>query len=167
MIATSAAGNPRAVRDVQLDMDTVRQVPRRLAAMMVVALVVPLLVGCGGIPSDDGPTLDAIAGSWELVSGRGPGGGVAPPADHPITLSIDGSDWDGTAACNHYGAEVALDGGQLSVTQLMQTEMACPVEGAMEAEAAYLAAFQQITAFRLDGELLVLEGEATELRFRR
>ncbi|MFW5933790.1 MAG: META domain-containing protein [Actinomycetota bacterium] len=45
--------------------------------------------------------------------------------------------------------------------------MACPADGVMESEAAYLAALQQAERIEVDDTELVLSGEGTELTFTR
>lgn len=129
---------------------------------LAVLLLVGTLVACGG---DD--LSASLAGAWQLMEGTGPDGEVELIDEHPITLEIAGQDWSGTAACNTYGATAEVDGDALELTELFWTEMACPADGVMESEAAYLAALQQAERIEVDDTELVLTGEGTELTFTR
>ena len=138
------------------------------------ALAVLLLAACAGpvAPGDQpGPepdrTPEAMAGSWELVSGYGPDGEVVPQEGHPITLEVDDERWAGSAGCNRYSGSVTLDGDELTMSEVLVTEIACPEEGVMEAEAAYLAAFTSVTRWSLAEDTLVLTGPDAELEFTR
>ena len=128
------------------------------------------LTGCasGGAPSqapDDGAVVDAT-GAWQLASGVIDGVGFAIVADAPITLSVKGSEVGGRSACNHYGAEMVMEDGQLRMRVTSMTQMACP-EPAMAAEAAFTVALGRITGAARDGDRLVLTGPGVELTFDR
>ena len=131
-------------------------------ASLALALVLP---ACGGSPATAGDP--QLQGDWVLVTGEGPDGPVLAPPSHPITLSIDDDRWSGTAACNRYEGRVELRGEQLTIHGLSATEMACPEDGVMAAEAAYLAAFAAVTSATTDGSELVLRGPDVGLRFAR
>ena len=127
-----------------------------------------LLAACGGA-AGPGSTTATPDGDWTLQSGTS-GGAEIPIIDgHDITLTIDGDDWGGTAACNSYGGTVAVDGSQISVAEVVQTEMACPEDGVMESEAQYLDAFRQVRSFEVADDQLVLRDDSsdTELSFAR
>lgn len=138
-----------------------------MRSLGVASLVGSLLVACGslGTPSPPPPSL-AVDGSWSLTAGRAPAGAVPIIEDHPITLTIRGSEVGGKAACNHYGGRLALRGGRLALEDLSMTAMGCEPEIATS-EAAYLAALSEISAIARDGDSLLLRGEGIELRYER
>lgn len=84
--------------------------------------------------------------------------------DHPITLTINGSQIGGSAACNSYGGRIVAGAGGLRIDSLSQTEMACE-EPAMAAEFAYMTAIGLVREIVRDGDKLVARGEGVELTF--
>ncbi len=130
-------------------------------------LVTALLVACGssGAPpaSPSGDAFDP-RGSWELTSGSADGADIPRAEDHPITLTIEGSEIGGTAACNSYGGRLTVTDGRLVISDLAMTAMGCE-EPAMTAEAAYMAALAAVDSIEGDGGELVLTGPDVELRF--
>ncbi len=137
-------------------MSTTRAAIAALAATL-------LLAGCGG---NGTPTVQQPpTGSWVLVEGEGPDGEVPLVEDAPITLDVEDGELGGTAACNSYGGSVEVDGQQLRIAELIQTEMACPGEGVMDSEAAYLDALRAVDTHHRDGERLELTGEDVRLVF--
>jgi heat shock protein HslJ len=136
--------------------------------MRMPRLTLPVLLAVGlaacADPTPIGGGID-LGGTWQLVSGTS-GGSEIPLVDgHRITLVVEGGEAGGVSACNHYFATLTLDGGTVSLTGIGGTEMACMPEEVMESEAAYLRALGLITTAARDGELLVLTGPETELRY--
>jgi heat shock protein HslJ len=125
-----------------------------------------LLTACGDASPGTGDDPAAPDGVWELVEGTGPDGPIELVDGHVPTLTIDGEEWGGTV-CNHYSAEVLLEGAQITVRGIGGTEMACLADGAMASEAAYYAALGSVESHRREGQDLVLDGPAVELRFER
>ena len=137
--------------------------------LRLIALVTAILItACGGAAGPGGGTAD-LDGDWVLQSGTSAGTEVPIVDGYDITLTIDGDDWGGTAACNSYGGTAQVDGSQVSVTEVLQTEMACPEEGVMESEAQYLDAFRQVSSLEVADDRLVLRDDPsdTELTFAR
>lgn len=131
----------------------------RLAPILVVAL---LAASCGGGGASS-EALAALNGDWLLTSGTGPSGEVDLTGGVEATLTIEAEDWGGQV-CNHYGAEtVELSEGTVTIGGVFQTEMACQAAGWMEAEAAYLAAFQEVEAYEVTADELRLTGDGVEL----
>ena len=130
----------------------------------VVALAVAVALGLVGCATDDGPT---PTGTWQLVEGVGPEGEVPLVDGYPVTLEVNGEEWRGTAACNTYGATVETRGDEVEITELFATEMACPEEGVMASEAAYLAALRDVDELEVDDRNLHLRGSASDLTFIR
>ncbi len=56
----------------------------------------------------------------------------------------------GTTGCNHYSGEFTVDGAEVEVGELIQTEMYCEEpEGVMEQEAAYLRLLAQVESYEI------------------
>jgi heat shock protein HslJ len=136
----------------------------------VVLAAVALLAACGspgGVPSPgaSGDPFDP-QGAWQLTSSTVGGGEVPLVEGHPVTVTIEGSQIGGTAACNHYGGRLAVTGGALEISELGMTAMGCE-EDLMAAESAYMAALAVVESIGGDGDQLVLSGPNVELRFDR
>ena len=120
----------------------------------------------GGV-IDDGivpppPEVDGTA--WEFVVGGGPGGDVVLVDGFPITIAFEGDQLSGTAACNSYGATYRLDGIELVIDGLAQTEIGCEPD-VMASELAYLTALASVTELTISGGAMVLGSVDTELSF--
>jgi heat shock protein HslJ len=131
---------------------------QRLTVPVVLAAV---LVGCALLPGA-GPGID---GSWRLERGTHAGQPIpiVPGAD--ITLAIDGDTVGGTSACNHYGGEIDRDGGALTFSALVMTEMGCDMP-IMASESAYIAALGAVSRVARSSDRLTLSGTDVELVFR-
>jgi heat shock protein HslJ len=111
----------------------------------------------GASPAASGSNADLSSTSWKLVDI----GGATPAAGVTITLAFDANDAvSGSSGCNNYAGQPTIDGSKISFGPLAGTRMACP-EPAMSAEAAYLAALDGVTSWRMQGSRLVLEGATT------
>lgn len=120
-----------------------------------------------GAPDTTGPSGNiGLDGDWELVAGIADGTPVPIVSDFRITLSVEGTQLGGTAACNSYGGSLLVEGSRLAVSEIFQTEMACETR-AMESESAYLGALLRITSFEETGDELILAGDDVSLEFRR
>ena len=107
-----------------------------------------------------------LDGAWQLQSGTYDGDPVPILDSHPITLTIDGHDISGTAACNGYGGEISLDGGLFTIVGVSITEMACSPQQAMASESLYTTALFNVESAGVKGNNLVLTGpRGTELVF--
>lgn len=106
------------------------------------------------LPPYGAPLENLIGSEWRLV-GYGPAEAlVAPVGSRPITLAFrSDTELGGSAGCNSYFGSYALRGETFTVTDVGSTAMACPEEGVMAQESAYL---QQLSA----GGLLTVSGEA-------
>lgn len=125
---------------------------------LLLALTVAL-TGCAWAGS--GAELD---GTWTLESGMGSGDPIAPIAGSPITLTVEGSDIGGTAACNQYGGTLERTGDEVVIGALSMTEMACD-EPIMALESAYLGALAAVNHVARVGDRLMLTGPDVQLDF--
>jgi heat shock protein HslJ len=74
-----------------------------------------------------------------------------------ITLQLDAGRMTGSAGCNNYGGSYTLEDGELTVNELVWTEMACmDPEGVMEQEERYLSILNNATRLELEGGQLTL-----------
>ncbi|HSJ70849.1 MAG TPA: META domain-containing protein [Acidimicrobiia bacterium] len=115
----------------------------------------PLVFG----PSSEVPA-DALDGTaWILVSG-------SPIVDgYPITFSVEGEGFGGTAACNVYGGTIVRSDDSIALTEIFQTLMACMDNGVMEAESAFIAALGTVTDWSIVDGQLHLKGSGEPLVF--
>lgn len=132
----------------------------RIAAVLVAAL---LLAGCdlafpGG--GSDGPD-----GTWRLTGGTHGGDPVPLIPAAPITMTLDGTQIGGKAACNQYGGDVQIDGATIRIGMLAVTEMGCDAP-VMDSEALYLAALADVERFERIGEVLTFRGQGVELTYQ-
>ena len=141
--------------------------PAPMRTPLAMAAVVLLLTACGqpdpspsSAPNDGDPQ-----GTWELVEGVVTGLPVPILDDYRITLTIEGSNIGGTAACNSYGGRLAVVGGRLRIQDLEQTSMGRCDERAMDAELLYMGGLVDVDSIRLDGDELLLTGPGVDLRF--
>lgn len=119
---------------------------------------------------DGDPVADAPIGSWQLVDTDPP---IEVPEGSRVTLSVEEDSEEnggqlrvgGTAACNHYGGTLRVDGDAWEVTELFQTEMACEPPAAMEAERAYLEALGTVDTWSRSDDTLRLAGGDVALTF--
>jgi heat shock protein HslJ len=126
--------------------------------------VILVLSGCSLFAAGASASLD---GEWQLHAGTNQGQAVPIVAGSRITLKVDGTQVGGTAACNQYGGKIHVSGTTISITELIQTEMACLDDRLMASESAYLGALPRVTAAGRNGDSLVLTGPEVELRFDR
>lgn len=123
-----------------------------------------LVVSCTGKAGDLPASVD---GDYRLISGTIDGEPVPLQESHPVTLTINGDQVRGTAACNEYGGNVLIEGNHIAVSDLATTEMACfPVE-AMTTGRIFLGALAEVDTFDLEGETLTLTGDGTEMRLTK
>lgn len=116
-----------------------------------------------------GATRPWIAGTWALQSAAGPDGALALP-DRTLELTIAGPDTiGGDAGCNTFGGRIDApfdgdrDGGDLTLSELFWTEMACED---LDFETAYLDLMTQVTGWELTPPSgLVFRGEGIELAY--
>ena len=108
---------------------------------------------------------ETLDGTWQLTQGVDHGEPVSIVEPGSISLTIDGSEIGGRAACNIYGGTLDMDGNQITISALSMTEMACQ-EDLMASEAAYLAAIGGVDTAERTDDRLVLAGPDVELRYR-
>ncbi len=135
----------------------------KLLTLTLATLLLLSLAACGEEqPPGGDPFGDA---TWQLVSGTVDGTALVLVDGRLVTLRVTNGEIGGTAACNSYGGPITIDNGVVVIGAVFMTEMACPDDGVMELEAAYLAALVRINGVALADDEFVLTGEGVELRF--
>jgi heat shock protein HslJ len=126
---------------------------------LAATIVLALLAACAGAAEPTPAVLELEGTRWVLDTLNG-----SPPVEgSEITLEFQDGNAAGSAGCNSYGGSFTTDGGQLSIPEIVRTEMAClEPEGVMEQEDAYLAALQSAAAYRLVDGRLQIENAAGE-----
>lgn len=128
---------------------------RMLVSLFLLTVIV--LSGCGADPSAANP-LDGT--SWELsmIAGRSPAPGST------VTLEFREGQASGSAGCNGYGGDYAVEGEEIIFEEVASTLILCSEpEGVMEQEAEFLGSLNEVERFELDEEQLRLfraDGEA-------
>ena len=94
---------------------------------------------------------------WDLVTmnGEAPVDGTIP------TISFEENAINGTTGCNSYFGGYTLDGTNLSVEQVGQTEMFC--EGRMEQEQTYLTMLMSAVSLTFEDGTLTIHTEQGDL----
>jgi heat shock protein HslJ len=139
-----------------------RNVARRL---LFVSLIVSL-AACGQrtLPAEPGGPSSSYDGTWILVEGHGPQGDVPIVGGYRITLTIDGESISGTAACNSYDGEAAIDDTSFELSGAGMTEMGCK-PNVTESQDRYMTALLAADKVALNGDTLTVSGKDTELLF--
>lgn len=68
----------------------------------------------------------------------------------------------GHAGCNNWSAGVLLNGDQIDFAEIVTTKKLCP-KSRMKAEDAFLTALKSAKHWRVDGDKLIIEGDAARL----
>ena len=130
-----------------------------LAALLLLALA----AGCGSLDRAGPSSVGLPGGTWTAteVAGRAPD-----PASPPqLQFTADGR-VAGSTGCNDFGGKVRLSGESIDISELQQTEIACPGEvGAIEA--AFVRALGEAQRIGVEGDRLTLEGPAGSVVFGR
>jgi heat shock protein HslJ len=131
-----------------------------IARALLAFVGIVLVVGCGE-DGDEGAATGASALEgvpWVVVSGLETAGWEQTP---PSVTFADGT-VSGSSGCNRFTGSYSVDGDTLELGEIATTEMACPPP-VMAVEREFVDAFGQVTAWRSDGDELVLsDGEGRE-----
>ena len=113
----------------------------------MLALWLALVVAaCGGNGNSSGaeqsaaesPSAVALDGAWLLVDGTVDGAALALVDGYRVTLTINGTQITGTAACNGYGGSLSQRASEIAIGGLAITEMGCQPD-VMAVESAYVS----------------------------
>lgn len=132
------------------------RVPQVMPTRSTLAAVL-LLAGCALLPG----TGD-LDGDWTLLSGTHDGAALELIDGAPVTLTIDGAEARGQAACNSFSGSVTVSGARFRLHDLATTMMGCEAP-IMALESAYHAALGAVSEARRTGDRLTLTGDGVEL----
>ena len=132
---------------------------RRSLAVTLIVCAMLGLAGCGGGSSGSrGGQLEGV--SWELVSFLAKNGTTQQaPQNADVTARFDAETVAGNAGCNAYSAAYTTSGGDLTVSDIVSTRMACPPPLDV-VEQAYLDNLQAAAAYAADQEGLTIRNDA-------
>jgi heat shock protein HslJ len=124
-------------------------------AVIGVIVIVALAVWLFSRSTGDGTPADPLAGShWQVRSYYNPavtGGMASPLGGTQLTAEFAGGKVAGSSGCNTYNAGYTVDGASLTIGLAASTMMFCEQPaGAMDQEAAFLAAMQSASSFKLE-----------------
>jgi heat shock protein HslJ len=121
-----------------------------------------VLTGAGAtltFTSEPPPSPEPLVGTtWTLTTIGGEGDTVSSTVvgtEVTLTLGDDGT-YGGSGGCNTYGGDYEAEGDELRLGPARATKMACPGEGVMEQEQAFLAALARVATFAIEGGSLTL-----------
>ena len=134
--------------------------PLLVATLAMSALA---LAGCAGSSDDAVGEPQILRGDWVLVQASDTTGNIE-LGDAKVTLGFHETT-GGVAACNNYSATVEGGPGKISVTDVVQTKMACVPAEKMLVESRYLSALARSHSAEYVGSGLVLTGKSIELKF--
>ncbi len=124
---------------------------KRSPKAYVAALVLILALGVGMACGKDSPaSLDDT--SWMLQFHGTQAAPQSPVVGSVITAKFDGGEdmLTGSAGCNSYFSEYAVEGDDLTISALAWTERACiDPEGVMDQELTYLTALGSVDRFEV------------------
>ncbi len=103
---------------------------------------------------------------WQLVESGPAGELTAVLPNTTITLNFDEEgQLFGSAGCNNYSGGYELDGRALTIGPLASTRMACPEDGVMAQETAFLQALEAAHSISLIEDRLTISYAGGELHF--
>lgn len=122
-------------------------------------------------PDESGVQTASLEGTtWSLESFVEGEAATSLIAGTTITMELSNGRLTGSAGCNSYGGSYTAEDGELTVNELVWTEMAClDPEGVMEQEQRYLDTLNNVSTFELEGNRLTLrtsDGRALDFRPR-
>lgn len=122
-------------------------------------IILPILTACGNSPVGD--PLDGT--DWQLVFYRK----TSVMEGTAITAHFENGEINGSAGCNSYFGAYQVEGENLSVGQIANTEMYCmEPEGLMEQETTYLEYLADAQSFEItDGRLIIYLSDHETLTF--
>ncbi len=99
-----------------------------------------------------------VGTNWEVTRYNNGKGGVTTVINETTITAVFDEDGtlSGNASCNTYNASYETDGNNITIGIGMTTMMACPGEGVMEQETAYMAALGTVATYSIQGDTLEL-----------
>jgi heat shock protein HslJ len=118
------------------------------------------------VTPSDGPNTppDDMTGEWQLEHGKVDGAAVPIVKGSDITMSVHVPSITGKSACNSWSGRLSVVGGEIHVTDVISTAMAC-ADDVMASEQAFMRAIGLVRTAQRDGDRLTLRGADVELVF--
>lgn len=118
----------------------------------------------GTVPN---PPIEALDNTQWLLDSFGEGETIQYSADEtPVTALFADGQMGGKSGCNSYSTTYSVQNGELELSAIVSTRMACMGAGG-EVEQAYLDALSSATAYSITGDQLVIAYDGGELTFDR
>ncbi len=140
---------------------------RRLAAFIALPLSLSIVAAACGDDDDDNDAnaTSALDSTGWVLDDRSLGMETSEDMQE-ITISFTESDAAGNSGCNTYTATYTTPReGEIEFGPIASTRMACD-PAVMDVETAYLAQLADVVQYEIDGDQLVLSGDAgIELRY--
>jgi heat shock protein HslJ len=136
-----------------------RRVRPVLALLAIVALALAACTSGGASPAGTPPAaaVPLEGTSWQLTQYVGAAGAIVRiPKGVVVTAVFSGARLSGNAGCNTYGADYALDGASIAITDVAATAMAC-TGAAGPVDAAYLAILPKLATYTISGSNLEMQ----------
>ena len=149
-----------------LDRDVRHSCMKHLRAFTLI-LSVGLVAGACGTPAPSGESdsgTESLDGAWVLESGTVSGSALALNPDWRVTMTVEGTDIGGRAACNSYGGSFSLDDSAFSLGDIAQTEMACEPD-VMNLESAFMQGLFRVTSASRNADIATLTGDGVAYEF--
>ncbi len=99
---------------------------------------------------------------WVLNSTRTDLGVVSMAIDENIFFSITGGTASGDGGCNGFGANVTIDGLQISFSEIVSTEMFCDGDGVSDRESEFFGVLNNANTYEILRDALTLFDENGE-----
>jgi heat shock protein HslJ len=136
---------------------------KTLLATLVTTALMLVSVGCLSLGAGGGTDLNGTAWQLETYAGEQPLAGTE------FTARFEDTQIQGNAGCNQYFGTYRLENGQLTITDLAWTEMAClDPEGVMEQEQNLLNLLGNAQTYQVeDGTLQITTADGERLVFSK
>jgi heat shock protein HslJ len=139
---------------------------RRHVLLLALPLSLSIVAaGCGDDDDDDDSAASGLDSTGWVLDDRSLGM-ETPEEMQEITISFTETDVAGNSGCNNYTSTYTTPGeGEIKFAEFVTTRMACD-PAVMDVETAYLAQLADVVQYEIDGDELVLSGDAgIELRY--
>ncbi len=134
--------------------------PLFLALLLVFAACGDKPTGSNGREGD----VRGLDGAWVLVAATVGGRTVVLNDQYRVTMTIDGSEISGRAACNGYGGAVSIEDGTFFLNEVFLTAMGCEPE-VMEVESMFMQGLSKVTSAARSGDTALLTGDGVDYTF--
>jgi heat shock protein HslJ len=132
--------------------------------LLILFILTVAIAACGAPPATEVPST-SLVGAWKLTS-LGPVSSPVPALtglEAGIAFNEDGT-MAGNSGCNGFSGRYALDGDQITFSDLVSTLMACE-EPVMQQENVMYLVLKDTASFEIDGSTLTVTNGDNQLVF--